>query len=362
MSAIAIMGATGHTGSQIASQLAERGIRPLLIGRNRARLDALAQRIGPQCEIRLADPTNRQSLDNVFRGVNVVINTVGPFSDLGEPVVQAALEQGSHYIDTTGEQAFMERIQVRYNGPARNAGLTVIPALAFEYALGTCAADIGLRAFGGRADRIETFYRTGGGTMSHGTAQSIARVLGQPMRQWREGRLQSESLAAVTTEILFPGEDRYRLAASFGGGIALAAPELGAIGEARSFMVVTEDMVTWMRRAAKFKAIASLPWTHRLADRLIRQFMKRPEVDNGPNTRFQVAARITRGARSTTVRIKGSDPYAVTAALAAEGAVRLSGEHHAPSGVICTPRAFESQALLDAVASHGVSWEKVDYG
>jgi short subunit dehydrogenase-like uncharacterized protein len=43
------------------------------------------------------------SLTALFTGARIVYNVTGPFSELGRPVVEAALAAGCHYLDTTGE-------------------------------------------------------------------------------------------------------------------------------------------------------------------------------------------------------------------------------------------------------------------
>jgi short subunit dehydrogenase-like uncharacterized protein len=47
----------------------------------------------------LDDP---ESLRGVLSQTRVVIATAGPFSKLGTPVVEAAVETGTHYVDITG--------------------------------------------------------------------------------------------------------------------------------------------------------------------------------------------------------------------------------------------------------------------
>jgi len=37
----------------------------------------------------------------------VVISTVGPFIHYGEPLVDACIKEGTHYVDSTGESPFV---------------------------------------------------------------------------------------------------------------------------------------------------------------------------------------------------------------------------------------------------------------
>ncbi len=99
--AIAVLGATGYTGRLIAHELYRRGIPMLLAGRDPGRLQAVAAEVGG-ADTLVADVGDQASLDALGRRALVLVNTVGPFVDFGEPVVRAAIAAGAHYLDTTG--------------------------------------------------------------------------------------------------------------------------------------------------------------------------------------------------------------------------------------------------------------------
>ena len=54
------------------------------------------------------------ALTELFKGKQAVINIVGPFMQLGRPVVEASLAAGCHYFDTTGETDWMSLIKRMY--------------------------------------------------------------------------------------------------------------------------------------------------------------------------------------------------------------------------------------------------------
>lgn len=61
-----LYGATGYTGALIARMAVERGLRPILVGRNRAKLAALAGSIGG--EYRVAGLNDPQGLSQALSG------------------------------------------------------------------------------------------------------------------------------------------------------------------------------------------------------------------------------------------------------------------------------------------------------
>ena len=55
-----------------------------------------------------------ESLERMAAQTRVLLTTVGPFIDYGEPVVRACVKQGTDYIDSTGEPNFLNLLLGRY--------------------------------------------------------------------------------------------------------------------------------------------------------------------------------------------------------------------------------------------------------
>ena len=104
---ITLIGATGFTGTLIAHQLKRAGASVRLAGRDQTKLRELAGALGGQTDTLQADVNDASGVSRVFDGAAVVINCAGPFTGLSEPVVREAARRGVHYLDTTGEQAFI---------------------------------------------------------------------------------------------------------------------------------------------------------------------------------------------------------------------------------------------------------------
>src|ERR1017187_2719254 len=132
---IVLFGATGYTGALTAEEIAIRGIPAVLAGRDRPRLQDLGARLGGGLEIAAADvaprapgaaapPPRLQDLGARLGGGleiaaadvaepatvaallgrgDVLITTVGPFARWGHAAVNAAVERGASYLDSTGE-------------------------------------------------------------------------------------------------------------------------------------------------------------------------------------------------------------------------------------------------------------------
>src|SRR4051794_40924495 len=108
---IVVLGATGFTGALTAEYLAANAgeqTRWALAGRNRGKLEALRARLGADVELLHADITDAASLRAVAAATKVIITTVGPYIEYGEPVVAACAGEGTDYVDLTGEPEFMD--------------------------------------------------------------------------------------------------------------------------------------------------------------------------------------------------------------------------------------------------------------
>jgi short subunit dehydrogenase-like uncharacterized protein len=79
---IVLFGATGFTGGLTAEYLAASapaGTRIALAGRNRAKLEAVRERLGSDLPLLHADAEEPASLRAVAESARVVISTVGPY-------------------------------------------------------------------------------------------------------------------------------------------------------------------------------------------------------------------------------------------------------------------------------------------
>src|SRR4051794_24902470 len=132
---IVLFGATGFTGALTAEYLAQNapeGLRWALAGRNRAKLDALSERLGIDVPLLHADVGDEASLRSIAESARVVITTVGPYVAYGEPLVAACAAAGTDYVDLTGEPEFVDRMYCRYHDEASKSGARIVHACGFD--------------------------------------------------------------------------------------------------------------------------------------------------------------------------------------------------------------------------------------
>src|SRR5215470_2249671 len=145
---ILIYGATGYTGRLLTEQARASSLRPILGGRSAAKLAALAASLG--LEHRVVRLTEPELLAAGLRGVAVVLNAAGPFSQTSGPMLEACLRTGTHYLDVSGEITVFEAL-VRRHAEARRRGVMVMPGAGFDVVASDClAAHVARRLPGAR--------------------------------------------------------------------------------------------------------------------------------------------------------------------------------------------------------------------
>lgn len=146
---IILYGATGFTGDLTARELAKRqevqDFSWAIAGRNLDKLHALKadldEHYGVTVDVLMADSTLPAELDEMVRATRVVISTVGPYAKYGAPLVEACADNGTDYIDLTGEGSFVEDMITDYDDEATDTGARIINCCGYD----SIPADLGAR-------------------------------------------------------------------------------------------------------------------------------------------------------------------------------------------------------------------------
>ena len=123
-----VYGAYGYTGELVARRALERGLRPVLAGRDRRKLERLARTLGLEWRAFTLDGV--RTVQRNLVGAKVVLHCAGPFVDTFRPVAEACLVSGAHYLDITGEIPVFEAIAAM-SPAAEKAGLMLLPGAGF---------------------------------------------------------------------------------------------------------------------------------------------------------------------------------------------------------------------------------------
>jgi len=185
---IAVYGATGYTGRLVSAELRRRGADIVLAGRNRAKLEILAEDLGGEPAIRAASLDDEKALRDLLEPCAAVIACAGPFHRHGEPVLAAAVDARAHYVDTTGEQPFMRTVFEEYGPRAERAGVALVTAMGFDYVPGDLIAELTADGMG-PLDELVLAYAVSDFGATRGTALSALDMLAGGDVEWRDGEL-----------------------------------------------------------------------------------------------------------------------------------------------------------------------------
>lgn len=176
MKRVIVAGGTGFFGRSALELLAQRGIRGL----------AASRRSGADLQL---DVENSQSLHDVLRPGDIVIDTVGPFQDRTTTLVEAALEFGCDLIDISDSLAYAQRVFALREKIAA-ADIRVLSSCSSVSAVtAMLVADCGLAS--PVPVRVSAFLVPSARySASAATAESLLRSIGRPVQVWRDGRLQ----------------------------------------------------------------------------------------------------------------------------------------------------------------------------
>jgi uncharacterized protein YbjT (DUF2867 family) len=216
---VIVYGASGYTGRLVCEFLRNYGLSFVAAGRDKARLES-AMRLVPGIETAdfevVAVEHRADALEELFRGAQVVCNTVGPFLYYGEAVVEAAARAGIHYIDTTGELEFMDSVRSRFGADFKRAGKVLAPATAYMYVPLDIAARIVLETDG--VDSLEAVC-CATGTPTYGSTQTILAMFQSAPSAFylAEGR-RVPWPAAKGYEVAVPGLPMTQFTHPWGGG------------------------------------------------------------------------------------------------------------------------------------------------
>jgi short subunit dehydrogenase-like uncharacterized protein len=356
---IVLLGATGYTGRLVAQALADRGARPLLAGRDPARLAPLAERLGG-LETTKVDVSDTAAVRGLVGRGDVLVTTVGPFVRLGEPAVRAAAEAGARYLDSTGEPPFIRRVFGEFGPMAQRSGAALFTAFGYDFVPGNLAGALALRAAGPDATRVEVgYFVTGRPGFSKGTARSVVGLLGTTGFALRGGRVRDEVAGSRLGSFDVAGNRR--------DGISVGGSEHFALPRIHSGLSDVDVFVGWagagsravQRMSGLTAAVMRLPvvagGVRALAGAVVESRAD-PEPGRNDACRTAVAARAmgAGGQALAEVTLDGPEPYLLTGGLLAWGAVTAAAGGVHGSGALGPADGFGLPELTAACADLGL--------
>lgn len=382
---LVLFGATGFTGGLTAEYLADHapeGLRWALAGRNQKKLEAVRQRLAERdwkletLPLLHADTSDPASLDELAGQARVVVTTVGPYMEYGEPLVAACAKAGTDYLDLTGEPEFVDRMYVAHHETAAASGARIVHACGFDSIPHDLGAYFTIQQLAADGPITTPVTMRGvvraGGMPSGGTFASALTVMSRAKqtrdamkaRKAVEPRPEGRRSKAVPGK---PHKDRLL------GYWLLPAPLLDPLIVARSGAALSSYGPDF--RYSHYAGTKTLPFAVggtlgvgaiAAAAQIppLREFLKRrvPQGEGPSETRrekswFTVDLVGETDGRTVHTRVSGGDPgYSETSKMLAEAAMCIALDENPPTvGQVTTAQAM-ADALLARLQAAGIEF------
>ncbi len=350
---VVVYGATGFTGALICEELERQAIPFAIGGRDEQKLRALAARLPSHPRFFLADLADGAGLRTFAEAGKVVLSCAGPFARFGKPVQDAALQAGAHWLDVTGEYAFVLATRTR-DSEARRSGVAMINAVGLDI----IPSDAVAAAAAGQLPDVEWLRVAVAtrGPVTRGTLRSMVDIAAEGGLAFLDETLTPEPPGAERWTAHFPAPFGDQACVSLPLADVVAAPASTGALNVRSFGVAPFWAGPALRLAPWLQKLAGMKPVRSVIDQRIES-LEGPSQNSREKGRFAVyaEARAVDG-RVATAWAVGGDAYDFTAAAAVHCAKLASAKGFEKSGALTPTQAFGARPLLDGLASAGLRW------
>lgn len=332
MSSWMIYGANGYTGELIAREAKRRGLQPVLAGRNRQRVQQLADEL--ELPWRAFDLDDAAGAAHQLDGTRLVLNCAGPFSATSAPMIEACLAGRAHYLDITGEINVFVHAHAQHER-AREAGIVLCPGVGLDVIPTDCLASA-LKASLPDATQLRLGFDSRSG-FSPGTAKTSVEGLAQGGKVRRGGTIVTVPMAWRTRRINFGDGEKLAMTIPW-GDVATAWFSTG-IPDIEVYIPSSPAAVRRVRVANHLRWLLRFPSVQAFLKRRIERTVKGPdEARRSRSPTYVWGEAVNARGERRTARIRTANGYdlTVTGALAMTEQVLggvFPGGYYTPSGI-----------------------------
>jgi short subunit dehydrogenase-like uncharacterized protein len=303
-----LYGAYGYTGQLIAKRAAAYGLRPLLAGRDAARLSALSVETGFEYLAFPLDDSN--SLDEALRRTPIAVHAAGPFIHTARPMVEACIRNGVHYTDINGDISCFELIH-SYDEKARAANVMLLPGVGFDVLPTDCLA-LFLKKKLPDARSLSIAFANSGSRVSHGTAITVAGKLGEGGAKRKDGAILKTALGEKGMNVNFGAKELFVMSIPWGD--LFTAYQTTGIPDIDTYTAVPKKIYNLMKFQGFFNWLLRNEGVRNIIRRKINQAPAGPDERMLEKGKSLVWAQVKNaGGKTEEVRLEGPESYLLTA-------------------------------------------------
>ncbi len=301
-----IYGANGYTGELIAREAVRQGLKPTLAGRNKAKVEALAQELG--LDYKAFGLDNVDAISEQLQGFKLVMHCAGPFSATSKPMMEACIKAGAHYLDITGEIAVFELAQ-SLKSQAEKADIVLCPGVGFDVIPTDCVAAALKEALPDATHLALGFdSRTG---FSPGTAKTSTEGMAEGGKIRKNGKITTVPLAHYVRTFDFGDGKKSAMSVPWGdvstAFYTTGIPNIEVFVPAFPKMIFGAKMLNYVRPVLKMNAV----------QKFIKSRIEKTVVGPNEELRAKVPTYVWGEARNArgeikTARIQTENAYSLT--------------------------------------------------
>lgn len=337
---ILLYGAYGYTGRLVAREAASRGLRPVLAGRDAARLAELGDELDlPTRTVALSESARLRS---VLDERAAVLHCAGPFVHTAPPMVEACLETGTHYLDLTGEMEVFRRL-ADMDAEADAENVMLLPGIGFDVVPSDCLSRFVAERTAAATTLEVALYAEG--TVSRGTLKTLIEQMGRGGLVRREGTLRSVPPGWTSRTVDFG--DRRRRVISIPEGSVVTSGVSTDVPNVTAYLALPRLVRSLLRASRHAQPLLTWPPLKRLLNRLVERRREGPSRQERQRGRTVVWASARQGdGPPVTARLHGPEAYTFTARTAVRAVERIL-DGTAPAGYQTPSTAFGANFVFD---------------
>lgn len=189
-----LYGATGYTGKLVALRAKEAGLDFTIAGRDAIKVAALAEELG--VPFRVFAMEDAAALRTGLAGMTALLNCAGPFVRTAQPLMEACIGAGVHYLDISAEYKVYALAEA-WSDRAAAAGVMLLPGVGWDVVPSDCLA-LYVAGKVRQPQRLRMALQVAG-AISRGSATSVAEILGVGLLARVDGKIVAAPDASVAS-------------------------------------------------------------------------------------------------------------------------------------------------------------------
>lgn len=302
-----LYGANGYTAQLIIKESLKQGLKPVLAGRNREKIETIARKY--ELDFSIFDLQNENKLIEELKPYELCLNAAGPFSKTAYPLANACIGSHTHYLDITGEIGVFEQLK-KLNNEAKENNVMIMPGVGFDVVPSDCLANY-LKEKLPDAEALELSFTSLDGGLSHGTASTMLSELGSKSVSRKNGKLIEVDLAHKSKIVDF-GEFKTRVATIPWGDISTAFTST-QIPNIDVFTKIPEKALRILKYQSLYNPILRSSFVKKIAQSWVDRNIYGPSESKNRAGRSYLHGMVSKGTEQKSARLSCAEGYLLTA-------------------------------------------------